>query len=105
MSLKNVRLEVMQHLEKDVESLIEKYLIPDKRLVITPNPAHNEIEVSIGKYLKSEVIIYDLNSKKVLNTEFTGRTAKLDISNLKTGIYILTVVNKDGVSNAKLLVF
>lgn len=28
MSLKNVRLEVMQHLEKDVESLIKKYLIP-----------------------------------------------------------------------------
>jgi acyl-[acyl-carrier-protein] desaturase len=28
MSLKNIRLEVMQHLEKDVESLIQKYLIP-----------------------------------------------------------------------------
>lgn len=28
MSLKNVRLEVMQHLEKDVDHLIEKYLIP-----------------------------------------------------------------------------
>ncbi|MFD0990641.1 acyl-ACP desaturase [Mariniflexile jejuense] len=28
MSLKNVRLEVMQFLEKDVESLIQKYLIP-----------------------------------------------------------------------------
>ncbi|KJD36395.1 fatty acid desaturase [Tamlana sedimentorum] len=28
MSLKNVRLEVMQFLEKDVETLIEKYLIP-----------------------------------------------------------------------------
>ncbi len=28
MSLKNVRLEVMKHLEKDVDSLIEKYLIP-----------------------------------------------------------------------------
>lgn len=28
MSLKNVRLEVMQFLEKDVDSLIEKYLIP-----------------------------------------------------------------------------
>lgn len=28
MSLKNIRLEVMNHLEKDVESLIEKYLIP-----------------------------------------------------------------------------
>ncbi|NNE32862.1 MAG: acyl-ACP desaturase [Winogradskyella sp.] len=28
MSLKNVRLEVMQHLEQDVDSLIEKYLIP-----------------------------------------------------------------------------
>jgi len=28
MSLKNVRLEVMQFLEKDVEGLIEKYLIP-----------------------------------------------------------------------------
>jgi len=28
MSLKNIRLEVMQFLEKDVDSLIEKYLIP-----------------------------------------------------------------------------
>lgn len=28
MSLKNVRLEVMNHLEKDVDSLMEKYLIP-----------------------------------------------------------------------------
>jgi acyl-[acyl-carrier-protein] desaturase len=32
MSLKNVRLEVMQHLEKDVESLIEKYLIPAEKI-------------------------------------------------------------------------
>jgi acyl-[acyl-carrier-protein] desaturase len=28
MSLKNIRLEVMKHLEKDVDHLIEKYLIP-----------------------------------------------------------------------------
>ena len=28
MSQKNVRLEVMKHLEKDVNSLIQKYLIP-----------------------------------------------------------------------------
>ncbi|MFD2551577.1 acyl-ACP desaturase [Bizionia sediminis] len=28
MSIKNVRLEVMQHLEKDVDELIKKYLIP-----------------------------------------------------------------------------
>jgi acyl-[acyl-carrier-protein] desaturase len=32
MSLKNVRLEVMQFLEKDVESLIEKYLIPVEKI-------------------------------------------------------------------------
>ncbi|MFP4844676.1 acyl-ACP desaturase [Winogradskyella sp. PE311] len=32
MSLKNIRLEVMQHLEKDVESLIEKYLIPVEKI-------------------------------------------------------------------------
>ena len=28
MSQKNVRLEVMKHLEKDIDSLIQKYLIP-----------------------------------------------------------------------------
>ena len=28
MSLKNIRLEVMQFLEKDIDTLIEKYLIP-----------------------------------------------------------------------------
>ncbi|AUP79287.1 acyl-ACP desaturase [Flavivirga eckloniae] len=32
MSLKNVRLEVMKFLEKDVESLIEKYLIPIEKI-------------------------------------------------------------------------
>ncbi|OUR93891.1 acyl-ACP desaturase [Flavobacteriales bacterium 34_180_T64] len=32
MSLKNVRLEVMQHLEKDVDTLIEKYLIPIEKI-------------------------------------------------------------------------
>ena len=32
MSLKNVRLEVMQFLEKDVESLIKKYLIPIEKI-------------------------------------------------------------------------
>ena len=32
MSLKNVRLEVMSFLEKDVESLIEKYLIPVEKI-------------------------------------------------------------------------
>lgn len=32
MSLKNIRLEVMQHLEKDVDALIEKYLIPIEKI-------------------------------------------------------------------------
>ncbi len=32
MSSKNIRLEVMQHLEKDVESLIQKYLIPVEKI-------------------------------------------------------------------------
>ena len=32
MSLKNVRLEVMQFLEKDVEALIQKYLIPVEKI-------------------------------------------------------------------------
>ena len=32
MSLKNVRLEVMQFLEKDVNALIEKYLIPVEKI-------------------------------------------------------------------------
>ncbi|WP_411893874.1 acyl-ACP desaturase [Winogradskyella sp. A2] len=32
MSLKNIRLEVMQHLEKDAETLIEKYLIPIEKI-------------------------------------------------------------------------
>ena len=32
MSLKNVRLEVMKFLEKDVESLIQKYLIPIEKI-------------------------------------------------------------------------
>ena len=32
MSQKNVRLEVMKHLEKDVNTLIQKYLIPPETI-------------------------------------------------------------------------
>ena len=53
MSLKNVRLEVMNFLEKDVDTLIQKYLIPIEDIWqptdFLPNPDSNSFSVKSKK--------------------------------------------------------
>ena len=81
MSLKNVRLEVMQFLEKDVESLIKKYLIPVENIWqptdFLPNSEGNDFfnEVTELRELSKElpydfwvVLVGDMITEEALPT-------------------------------------
>lgn len=81
MSLKNVRLEVMQFLEKDVDKLIEKYLIPIEKIWqptdFLPNSEHDNFfnEVTEIRELSKElpydfwvVLVGDMITEEALPT-------------------------------------
>lgn len=60
-----------------------------------PNPANDQLNLS-GTSI-NEVAIYDLLGKQVLNQKFSAQDqVSLNISNLETGMYILTATNDSG---------
>jgi hypothetical protein len=59
-----------------------------------PNPASDILYLSIMKTLES-VEVYNAMGQKVIRLDNPDRT--VNVSNLKTGIYFITVLDEDGV--------
>jgi hypothetical protein len=58
---------------------------------IYPNPAKNTINIVSYKTEMNTVEIYNLNGQLVYNKVLHSTTANLDVSNLVTGLYIITI--------------
>ena len=63
---------------------------------LSPNPVKNILELTVKEQLK-KVTFYNLLGKKIK----TAATAKINISNLKTGVYILVIDFKNGSKTIK----
>ena len=64
------------------------------KITISPNPFTNEITVESSKNETSEIIIYDITSRKTVQKKFSG-TAALNTSALPKGIYVYEVRSKN----------
>jgi N-acetylneuraminic acid mutarotase len=70
---------------------------------IFPNPVTDKLNVSLNSNDLSEIILYDITSRKLLQQTFTNAVT-LNISHLSKGIYIYEVRNNQGViKKAKLM--
>ncbi|MEQ6120781.1 T9SS type A sorting domain-containing protein [Reichenbachiella sp. MALMAid0571] len=56
---------------------------------IYPNPAYEFINIEATGYESINAGVYDLRGIKILSKSILGENKQLDISNLKTGIYLL----------------
>lgn len=76
-------------------------------VIITPNPFMDKINITINQSLKtnnSRLIIYNNLGKEVMNVLIYDRTTTLDVSNLKTGVYIYKFIdNKEIIQTGKLI--
>ena len=63
----------------------------NENLKIYPNPAHNFIEIDLGKNFMNyrQIILYDLLGKPCLRSTITQKKQHLDIQNLSVGTYII----------------
>jgi hypothetical protein len=72
---------------------------------IFPNPAKDKINISLSQIIngQSEITIYDISGRKVLNSfvENASSPLSLKISALETGVYIFSIKNKQGTSVKK----
>ena len=66
-----------------------------------PNPANEQINITLPEYYKGTINIMDLSGKSFITTTTYERNTRIDVSTLPKGIFILTYTNKDGVANAK----
>jgi hypothetical protein len=67
----------------------------EKSASLYPNPFINFIEVKTDDHEQSQIIIYDMLSRTILQQSFTGATT-LNTEQLVSGIYIFEVRNKNG---------
>jgi hypothetical protein len=68
---------------------------------IYPIPANTEITITTTSQLEKSVAIYDLTGKLIMEDK-TMRT--LNVSDLSTGMYILTIQEGDAIQTSKLLI-
>jgi len=60
---------------------------------IYPNPFVNYVEI-LGKAIKSEISIYDVNGRLVKKFNNTSIPSRLNLNNLKNGIYFVKITDK-----------
>ena len=70
---------------------------------IYPNPISDKLNVQINNYEQTEIILYDLSSRELLQQTFTNTTT-INTEQLATGMYLYTVRNRNGIiKNGKVI--
>jgi len=72
----------------DVASSINN--VNSEEVIFYPNPATDRLYLKNNNYTNAEIMIYDLQGKKVLDRKLDSES--IDISNLNKGIYIVKLV-------------
>ena len=78
----------------------------ENNISIYPNREEN-VTISIGRNFldaDTKLILYDLKNAKVLEQTIVNEQSQIDISFLRSGIYIVSCSNTNGVLYTKLIV-
>ena len=70
---------------------------------IYPNPVNDKMTISIGKNQNSEVVITDITGKIVVNKNSTESEITIDVTDLMSGQYIVSVKNESSIITKKIV--
>jgi len=62
---------------------------------VYPNPIINELNISINNNELSEIILYDIASRKILQQKFT-HSVSLNTEHLAKGLYLYELLSRNG---------
>ena len=69
-------------------------VLENSNIIVYPNPAVNEIQVSIEDGAVATLVVYDLNGRQVLTSGVTNSTS-VDVSELNSGSYIYSLIEEE----------
>lgn len=79
----------------------EEALVSD--IILSPTPAKDILNINTGLSLENAVYsIYDLNGRRVMTNSFNN-TKTIDVSQLSTGNYILSILSDSTIRNQKFI--
>ena len=71
---------------------------------VFPNPSEGTFNYELSELTgDTQMIVTDLSGKIVLNTQITATTGSFDLSNVETGVYILTLSSENGTASVRLM--
>ena len=78
------------------------------KISVYPNPASDILNISLGKNIDNirSITLYDLNGKLItqVNEDDNEHNAKLNVSSLNSGIYVLKVETDNNQYNQKVII-
>ena len=77
--------------------------IETNSILIYPNPVNDKISISIGKNQNSEVVITDITGKVVVSKTSTESEITIDVTDLMSGQYIVSVKNESSIITKKIV--
>lgn len=88
----------------DTNQAIITKTLDEKDFLVYPNPANKNITIKFPNNLPSTISMYTITGQQIFNNLNTQQSeTQIDISYLKTGIYILKVINENGVFYKKII--
>lgn len=76
----------------------------DKRFEIYPNPSSRYVQISYPNQTDFDLKIYNMLGEQVVSLENVNNQQELDSSDLKSGSYLVQILNLNGQSNTELLI-
>jgi len=76
----------------DPLSVNEENLVSFK---IYPNPVNDWLTIDLGNQTNAKITVYDISGKRILSQDITSNIHVLDVNNLQSGMYLMTI-NSEG---------
>ena len=74
---------------------------PTSSFKVYPNPARHYLNLDFVDIRQRQLIISNLSGQRIFNTQLNSRQTTLDIKNLSTGFYQVTIVDESGKKEAQ----
>lgn len=72
---------------------------------IYPNPvSKGSLTIKTSQDGEKEILIYNVLGKQVFTRKFKGNSKRFDISSIRSGVYIMKVIEGDKIATKKLVI-
>jgi hypothetical protein len=84
-----------------ITGLAKNSLVNNGKFEIYPNPATNVLMIANKTFVKSDITIHNILGEVVIQKTLTNELSEIDINNLKSGSYIITIHSDNEINKFK----